>query len=132
MRSCRLEGRRGKLARMEIKGIEGLTVGEVQDHLRRGGKFVVFSYCMSFLVVTLRRSSDVMFIKAGESAFVASLPYTLLSLVIGWWGFPWGLIYTPMAVITNLSGGKDVTGIIMNQLAPMQGHPQGLPEVQVK
>jgi hypothetical protein len=117
---------------MEIKGIEGLTVGDVQDHIRRGGKFVVFSYCMSFLVVTLRRSSDVMFIKAGDSAFVASLPYTLLSLVIGWWGFPWGLIYTPMAVITNLSGGKDVTGIIMNQIAPMQGHQQGLPEVQVK
>ena len=38
--------------------------------------------------------------------------YTLVSLVFGWWGFPFGLIYTPMALITNLSGGRDVTALI--------------------
>ncbi len=116
---------------MDIKGLEGLTVGEVQDEVRRGAKFVVFSYCMSFLIITLRRSSDVHFVRAGQSAFVASLPYTLLSLVIGWWGFQWGLVYTPMAVIQNLSGGTDVTLAVMEQLGPAPMR-QGLPEVQVK
>jgi hypothetical protein len=37
------------------------------------------------------------------------LPYTLISLVLGWWGIPWGLIFTPAAIFTNLCGGKDVT-----------------------
>jgi hypothetical protein len=116
---------------MSIKGVEGLTVGEVQDQVRQGAKFVVFGYCMSFLVITLRRSSDVTFVRAGQSVFMAHLPYTLLSLFIGWWGFPWGLVYTPMVVIQNLSGGKDVTQEVMNAFGA--GAPaQGLPPVQVK
>lgn len=116
---------------MAIKGVEGLNVGEVQDQVRQGAKFVVFGYCLSFLIITLKRSSDVTFIRAGDSAVVASLPYTLLSLVLGWWGFPWGLIYTPMVLIQNLGGGKDVTAEVMASFgggAP----PQGLPPVQVK
>lgn len=119
---------------MQIKGVEGLTVGQVQDEVRQGAKFVVFSYAMSFLVVTLKRSSDVTFIRAGQSAFVASLPYTLLSMFLGWWGFPWGLIYTPMAIIENLGGGKDVTREVMAAFgAPAGGPPQqGLPPVQMR
>jgi hypothetical protein len=116
---------------MSIKGVEGLTVGDVQDQVRQGAKFVVFGYCMSFLIITLRRSSDVMFIRAGDSAFVASLPYTLLSLFLGWWGFPWGLVYTPMVVIQNLAGGKDVTQEVMTMFAG-SAPPPGLPPVQVK
>lgn len=117
---------------MNIKGIEGMTVGQVQDEVRRGAKFVIFSYAMSFLIITLKRSSDVHFIRAGQGTFGASLPYTMLSFFIGWWGFPWGLIYTPMAIIQNLSGGTDVTGAIMEQFGPPAPPPQGLPEVQVK
>lgn len=113
-----------------IKGVEGLSVGEVQDQVRQGAKFVVFGYCMSFLVITLKRSSDVTFIRAGQSAFMVGLPYTLLSLFIGWWGFPWGLVYTPMVVIQNLSGGKDVTLEVMSAFGG-NAPPPGLPPVQV-
>lgn len=28
---------------------------------------------------------------------------TLLSLLVGWWGFPWGIIMTPVQVIRNVS-----------------------------
>jgi hypothetical protein len=115
---------------MQIKGVEGLSVGEVQDQVRQGAKFVIFGYCMSFLIITLRRSSDVTFVRAGQSAFAAGLPYTLLSLFIGWWGFPWGLIYTPMVIIENLSGGKDVTNEIMAGLGG-NAPPPG-PRVQVQ
>ena len=38
-----------------------------------------------------------------------AFPYSLLTLVLGWWGIPWGLIYTPLALMTNFSGGRDVT-----------------------
>lgn len=117
---------------MDIKGIEGLTVGDVQQEIARGGKFVTFSYAMSFLIITLKRTSDVHFIRAGQGTFGPSLPYTLLSLVLGWWGFPWGLIYTPMAIIQNLSGGTDVTALLMQQFAASAGNQGGLPDVQVK
>ena len=117
---------------MAIKGVEGMSVGEVQDQVRQGAKFVVFSYCMSFLVITLKRSSDVTFVRAGQSALVAGLPYTVLSFFIGWWGFPWGLVYTPMAIFQNLAGGNDVTREIMAAFAGSAPPPPGLPPVQVK
>jgi hypothetical protein len=116
---------------MTIKGVEGLNVGEVQDQVRQGAKFVIFGYCMSFLVITLKRSSDVTFVRAGESAFMAGLPYTMLSLFLGWWGFPWGFIYTPMVLIQNLGGGKDVTAEVMSAFGA-SAPPPGLPPVQVK
>ena len=28
---------------------------------------------------------------------------------LGWWGVPWGIIYTPLTIFTNLFGGQDVT-----------------------
>ena len=98
---------------MAIQGIEGLSQAELQSELAKGGRFVVFSYCISLLVVTFQRSSEVHFIRAGESAFAKSLPYTLLSLFLGWWGFPFGLIFTPMAIYSNLTGGKDVTAQVL-------------------
>lgn len=114
---------------MAIKGVEGLSVGEVQDQVRQGAKFVVFGYCVSLLVITLKRSSDITFIRAGDSAVVASLPYTFLSLFLGWWGFPWGFIYTPMVLVQNLGGGTDVTHEVMASFGP--GASQGLPPVQM-
>lgn len=111
---------------MQIKGVDNLTVGEVQHLVRQGGRFVTFAWCLSLLLVTFRRSSDIYFVKPGEGTFGLSLPYTLLSFFLGWWGFPWGLVYTPMAIIQNLGGGKDVTAEVLNLLAspqPQAAHP---------
>jgi ATP-dependent phosphoenolpyruvate carboxykinase len=33
--------------------------------------------------------------------------------LLGWWGIPWGPIYTIAAVVTNIRGGKDVTAEIL-------------------
>ena len=66
-----------------ILGMEGLSTGQVQEELRRGGRFVVFEYCVSCLVMSMRRSSDVYFVRAGQGTFGMSLGYTLLSLFLG-------------------------------------------------
>jgi hypothetical protein len=94
---------------MQIKGSAGMTANDIRFELRRGGKLVRYHYCISCLILTFRRSSDVYLIKAGESAIDKGLGYTLLSLLLGWWGFPWGIIYTLESLVTNLSGGIDVT-----------------------
>jgi hypothetical protein len=98
---------------MKINGIEGMTVSQVQSEVARGGKFVIFPYCISIIVMTFRRNSDIHFIKEGESALSASIGYILLSLFLGWWGIPWGPIYTISSIYTNLTGGKDVTQEMM-------------------
>lgn len=99
---------------MEIVGIEGLTNAEVDAEVRKGARFVVYGYCISVLVMTFRRSSSIHFVRAGESRLVKGLPYTVLSLFLGWWGFPWGFIYTPMVLIENLGGGRDVTQQVLS------------------
>jgi hypothetical protein len=60
-------------------------------------------------VLSFKRSSPIMFVPPGESAFAKGLPYTLISLVAGWWGIPWGPIWTVMTVVQNIAGGKDLT-----------------------
>jgi hypothetical protein len=94
---------------IQIKGIEGLSPSEIDFELQRGAKFVLFQYCVSVVVLTFKRPSDIYFIRPGENAVVKSLPFTLLSLVAGWWGIPWGPIYTIQSVYNNFNGGKDVT-----------------------
>ncbi len=101
---------------MEIKNIEGLTTDQINRELESGGKFVVYQYTISILVMTFRRSSDVYFIRSGESATVKGLGFTFLSLILGWWGVPWGPIYTIGSIFNNLSGGKDVTSEIIQSV----------------
>lgn len=72
----------------KIRGIESMRRGELDFELQRGAKFVLFQYCISVIILTFRRSSDIYFIRQGENALVKGLPFTLLSLVAGWWGIP--------------------------------------------
>src|SRR5437016_2661082 len=99
---------------MAINGLENLSYEQLNQEIRQGGKFVHFAYCISLLVITFKRSSGVYYLGPGESAVVKGLPFTLISLVLGWWGFPWGPIFTVTSLVTNLGGGKDVTMDVMH------------------
>lgn len=94
---------------MRIDGVENLTAEELRAELAAGGRFVFYEYCISFLVLTLRRPTRIRFLRAGDGGLLRGLPYVLLSLLLGWWGLPWGVIYTPLTIFTNLCGGQDVT-----------------------
>ena len=112
---------------MAIRGAEGMSSRDLAQLLDQGGRVVVFSYCVSALIITFKRSATVL-VRPGQSVGSAGLPYTMLSLVAGWWGFPFGLIFTPWAIFENLSGGKDVTAQVRASLhgAPISvALPQG-------
>ena len=114
---------------MKIVGIEGMSPEQVQNEVARGGKFVLYSHCFSIVIMTFRRSTDIYFVRAGENAVVKGLTWTLLSLAVGWWGFPWGLIYKPMALIQNLGGGKNVTPEVLQQFFTELSAAQPSPQV---
>ena len=94
---------------MDIKGTDGLSEQEINRMLQNGASFVLFRFCISIVVMTFRRSSDIYFLRPGESAVAKGMPYTLLSLLFGWWGIPWGPIYTVSSLYKNLTGGENVT-----------------------
>ena len=102
---------------MNVHGLNSMTRGELQAELARGGRFVVFLYCISILIMTFKRPSDIYFVRKGESTIGMSLGHTLVSVLLGWWGIPWGPIYTLEAVFTNLGGGKDVTAEVVSSIA---------------
>lgn len=100
----------------KIKGIEGLTTEEMNQYLAEGAKFIVFKYTISIIVMTFNRSSDIYFVKKGEPTFNKGIGFTLITLVFGWWGIPWGPIYTIGSLYRNFTGGKDVTAEIINAM----------------
>lgn len=111
---------------MKIIGVEGMGNLELRTEIQRGGRFVMFQYVISILIMTFKRSSNIYFVKADESAVLKGLPFTLLSLVVGWWGIPWGIIYTIQALITNLGGGKDVTAAEVLTSIGIAASPQNI------
>ena len=92
-----------------IKNIEGLTTAEINVELSHGARFVMYQYTISVIVMTYRRSSDIYFVRAHENGVIKGLPFTIMSVVLGWWGLPWGPIHTISSLYQNLSGGKDIT-----------------------
>lgn len=102
---------------MIIKGIENMDMRSIESELQQGGKFVIYTYCFSLIFMTFRRSSNIYFIKHNGNAVTTGLKYTLLSAVAGWWGIPWGPIYTIGALISNLKGGKDVTREVLASIS---------------
>ena len=93
---------------MTLDDLSKLPVLEVNQHLADGARFVRFSYAISLVLITFQRESDVYFIRKDDNAFAEGWPYSLLSFLLGWWGIPFGPIYTIMALVRNFKG-RDVT-----------------------
>ena len=111
---------------MKIMGAEGMNNQQLAEEIQSGARCVVYSYCISIVILTFRRSSDIYLIRPSENAVVKGLGFSAISLFLGWWGFPWGIIYTIGSFITNFGGGKDVTQDIYHSLyqAPASPYPQ--------
>ena len=109
---------------LKIHGIENLSTEQINAELQRGAKFVVFQYCISILVMSFKRSSGIYFVPAGTGTAGKSAGFCGLSLLLGWWGIPWGPIWTIGTVFKNLSGGVDVTGNVLSALNAAAPIPQ--------
>ena len=93
-----------------------MTIGEMRDEIKRGSRFVVFEYVISLFLVSKQQVSAAYFIRAGEATFLKSLPYALITLVAGWWAFPFGPANTIVALRDNLRGGRDVSAEVIDQI----------------
>jgi hypothetical protein len=107
---------------VRIIGIENMSPEQLKGEVAAGGRFVIYQYCISVVVVSFKRGSDIYFIRAEDNAVTKGLLFTLCSLVLGWWGIPWGPIWTIATVVTNLRGGRNVTAEVLRSLAtPVPG-----------
>jgi hypothetical protein len=101
---------------MKIIGIEGMSRDEVIEEVERGGRFVLFTYTISLIFVTFRQPTPVYFIRAGRWAVGKGFGPTIMTFALGWWGIPWGPIFSIGSIARNLTGGKNVTVEVMDNL----------------
>lgn len=109
---------------MKIIGLEGISGSELNSELQRGAKFVSYQYCISLLVVTFKRFSDIYFVRAGERDLGRNVGFCAISLLLGWWGIPWGPIYTVGSLMTNFKGGKNLTQEVVASLSQTSHQPK--------
>jgi hypothetical protein len=67
-------------------------------------RYAIFFEVKSFIVMTKRSVIQGIFCSA--CAEKKALKASAISWVLGWWGIPWGFIYTIHAISNNLMGGK--------------------------
>jgi hypothetical protein len=94
---------------MDINGLEGRSIDQLEVELKRGGKFVVYLWVFSILFYTWKRPSAIYYIPPGGDRITPGLPFSAVSFFLGWWGIPWGIFYTAESLYENFTGGKDVT-----------------------
>ena len=107
----------------KIIGIDGMTFGQLDQEVAAGGVFVYYQYTFSIIIMTFRRPSDIFYIPPGESRMAKAWLSILITLLFGWWGFPWGPIYSIGSLVTNFGGGKDVTEAVLYDLFGDHQHP---------
>src|SRR4051794_13881621 len=67
-------------------------------------RLVIFPYVYSVVLFTSKRAAAGIWCHSCRSAL--RWQYGLISLLFGWWGFPWGPLYTPGALIRSFAGGQ--------------------------
>jgi hypothetical protein len=97
---------------MEIKlaNHKSYTFEEIIEAKNDGGSFVTYQWIIPLpLFYPVRRLSKVYFIPKGGNKAKYAKKYNMISLIIGWWGLPWGPIFVNRSLSLNKKGGVDVT-----------------------
>jgi hypothetical protein len=95
---------------------KGYTIQQIKNVIQDGGKFITYGYCISLFAFTLRLTSSSYLITSNEDIRKYKGKYNIISFILGWWGLPYGPIYTIDMIKMNNKGGADVTDVILPKL----------------
>lgn len=122
----RQEENNRKLISFIAENYEALAGGATVDYngtpMTARSRLTRYRYCYSYIVMTSSRSSG-FYLADGtendEEAKNAKLTCQLITALSGWWGIPWGIIYSVQFLVSNgaKNGTNDETvGGIMQKL----------------
>ena len=100
---------------MTLEQVSRWSFADLSEDIAKGGKFVYFTYAISLLIITFKRPSKVFYIPSNSSPISHGWVYLLISFLLGWWGIPWGPIYTVQSIYYAFVG-YDVTGEVLKSL----------------
>ncbi len=105
---------------MDVRGIEGLTLGELIDEVKLGGRFVVFNLCLGLGLKVKVLHSPIYFVRADQPAPSRGFWRTLASALLGWWAIPNGPSRTLACIRENRAGGSDITAAVLTHLGKVE------------
>jgi len=108
---------------VDVVGLGNVSPAQLRAEIHAGSRLVVYHYCVSIIVVTMKEGSSIYVIRPGDSAFTKGLPFSLCSLILGWWGIPWGPIWTISTIVRNCRGGLDVTADTLRRITSQPPPP---------
>ncbi|MFG6488840.1 hypothetical protein ACG04R_19295 [Roseateles sp. BYS78W] len=108
---------------IKINGAERLSAAELRQELQNGARVVAYGFCISIVVMSFKRGSGLYLLRAGEADWGRRLGFSVLSLVAGPWGIPWGPIWTVSTIFTNVGGGRDVSAELLAALRSQEPMP---------
>lgn len=112
---------------IQLRGARPLFDEELHTRVTAGARCVRFEFCFSLLFVTVRRQSPVYLTYSWQGRYLRGLWFSFVALLLGPWGVPWGLLWTPWAVWVNATGGVDCTAEV---LAALDSTGTGCPDAQ--
>lgn len=112
---------------IQLRGSRPLFDEELRTRVAAGARCVRFEFCFSLLFVTVRRQSPVYLTDSWQGRYLRGLWFSFVALLLGPWGVPWGLLWTPWAVWVNATGGVDCTAEV---LAALGSTGTGCPDAQ--
>ena len=77
--------------------------------------------CLSFVFFTTRSTSPYL-LQGTDTARSTAIRTSLLTFFLGWWGIPFGIIFTPIYLVRNIMGGEKCT---VNDLISLLEKPEG-------
>ena len=94
---------------------EYIKTKRILDAIERGQVIVVFPYVVSLLFITWTGVSTFYIVDSSYNTLKIGWKYCLLTSLLGWWGFPHGIIST-LAVLNETWCGVDVTDSVYEHL----------------
>ena len=89
---------------------------ELLRALERGATIVRYPYVISAVLASFKLESRAVLIEQSSRRYVQAIPYLLFTLAFGWWGVPWGPIFTAKALWCLIQGGEEITDVIHEEL----------------
>ncbi|MDR3095180.1 MAG: hypothetical protein LBU62_11165 [Bacteroidales bacterium] len=102
------ENAQGEYKKLKIVSPHGWSVDEMLADVGNGGRFVRYTYCVSVIAFTFRSSSSIYFVRSDKAPIHNGWPFLLISFFFGWWGIPWGPVYTIQSIYRAFRG-RDLT-----------------------
>lgn len=92
------------------------TYATVVDQVMDGTRFVTIPYVFSILILSFQRSmGGVHEVRTGEWPGGKMIQATLITCLFGWWGFPFGILFSILSCFYLFLGGRDVTRQVLEK-----------------